>query len=218
MAKFSAYRSIVPNKDGYELIKYRPTMRPPGNVPYLVDNLWEWVRPASYPCRRTSVFASPTKELAFKSGPPKGMAFEIEFYGQPVIAQLKGFTDSKYHPECKSLKKLLINLLRKESNEWWMDWNLQKKSQVCQLWFPCLRREEVEELFKTVPLLQAIKGEVQSKISYWNDVELVDIEDPKLPDLEGEIFFEARDGYRLLKKDESLMKEFENKLGGMLNR
>lgn len=216
MGRFTAYRSIVPKKDGYELIKYRPTMRPPRNVPYLVDNLWEWVRPESYPCRRTSVFASLTKELAFKSGPKGGMAFEIEFNGQPVIAQLKGFTDSKYHPECKSLKKLLINLLRKESNEWWPDWDLKKKSQVCQLWFPCLRRQEVEELFENVPLLQVIKKEVQTNVTYWNNVELVDIEDPRLPDHEGEIFFEARDGYRLLKTDESLMKELENKLGGLL--
>ena len=28
-----------------ELHKYRNTMRPPGNVPYVVDNLREWKRP-----------------------------------------------------------------------------------------------------------------------------------------------------------------------------
>lgn len=71
-------------------------------------------------------------------------------------------------------------------------------------------------MFENVPLLQVIKEEVLAKISYWNDVELVDIEDTRLPDHEGEIFFEARDGYRLLKTDESLMKELENKLGGLL--
>ena len=43
-------------------------------------------------------------------------------------------------------------------------------------------------MFENVPLLQVIKEEVLAKISYWNDVELVDIEDTRLPDHEGEIF------------------------------
>lgn len=40
------------------------TRRTPGNVPYLVDNLWEYLRSENFPSRRHAVYASPTPELA----------------------------------------------------------------------------------------------------------------------------------------------------------
>jgi hypothetical protein len=43
------------------------TRRPPSNVPYIVDNLWEWKRPEGYPNRRYSVFCSPSPEIARES-------------------------------------------------------------------------------------------------------------------------------------------------------
>lgn len=40
---------------------YKPhaTVRPPGNIPYVVVNLWEWKRPLAFPNRRFSAFDSP---------------------------------------------------------------------------------------------------------------------------------------------------------------
>lgn len=52
---------------------YQRTMRPPGNVPYVVDNLWEWKRPERCADRRRSAFGSPRADLARKSGPEDGI-------------------------------------------------------------------------------------------------------------------------------------------------
>ena len=67
--------------------KAKNTMRPPGNVPYIVDNLWEWKRPKGYPNRRYSVFASPKPSLASASGPEGGTVYRVEFEGKYKLCQ-----------------------------------------------------------------------------------------------------------------------------------
>jgi len=49
-----------------EAQKYRRagTIRIPSSVPYVVDNLWEWLRPVGMPSLRHAVYASPAPELA----------------------------------------------------------------------------------------------------------------------------------------------------------
>jgi hypothetical protein len=40
------YRAVSKTKEvKNKLFVPHSTMRPPGNVPYIVDNLWEWARP-----------------------------------------------------------------------------------------------------------------------------------------------------------------------------
>lgn len=114
----------------FEEIEDRDTRRPPSNVPYVVDNLWEWARPdrpEAYPDRRKSKFASPKPDQALRSadlledclassdvskenlradGLPEEcleQVFRVEFVGDPVIAQLPGVDDAKNHPDCKRL-------------------------------------------------------------------------------------------------------------------
>jgi hypothetical protein len=53
------YRREQTNSNSLDIRFRQTTRRPPGNIPYIVDNLWEWMRPDSFPCRRHSVFASP---------------------------------------------------------------------------------------------------------------------------------------------------------------
>jgi len=193
------YRSInVENANFKRDYNFRDTMRPPGNIPYIVDNLWEWKRPEEFPNRRFSAYTSPNPELALKLGPENGTIFEIQFTGVYKIAQLTQYTDSKFHPECKTLKNKIINLLKQETGEWWLNWDNKKKQKISPLWMPCLRKNEVEDLFNTVPYLQSIKKQVKSFIAYWDNVNLVDFGEGILSDLEGEIFFEARGGYRLV--------------------
>ena len=43
------------------------TIRVPSNVPYVVDNLWESLRPKNMPSRRHAIYASPTPELALQN-------------------------------------------------------------------------------------------------------------------------------------------------------
>lgn len=198
MQKVKLYRSVEEKAGNEELFyPYRDTMRAPGNVPYIVDNLWEWSRPVDFPCRRHAVYASTSPQLALKSGPKGGKAYHIKFFGKVKIAQLKGYSDSKNHPDCKLLKKTIINLLKESIGDWWLDWDLDSKKQIGHLWMPCLRKREVEHLFAYVPELHNIRSKIFSAITYWNNVELIDVDQESLPDKEGEVFFEAKDGYQL---------------------
>ena len=110
--KGKIYRSEIPkSRTSENPHQSRSTTRPPGNVPYLVDNLWEWKRPDEFPNRRHSVYASPSQESARSSGPNNGTVYCVEFVGNYKICQLKELADSKFHHECKSLPKILIDSL-----------------------------------------------------------------------------------------------------------
>ena len=104
-SRFKIYRAVEPELEKTpQFKKYHNTMRPPRNVPYLVDNLWEWKRPKNYPNRRFSAYASPTAQLALQAA-EGGTAYTIEFNGIYKLCQVKGYKDSRNHPDCKKLKK-----------------------------------------------------------------------------------------------------------------
>jgi len=177
----------------------RPTLRPPGNVPYVVDNLWEWTRPDGYPNRRLSAFANPRPDLALAALNGPGVAYRVAFLGTPVVAQLVAHSadadvrDAKFHRDCKDLRKCLGRLLGEE----WFGQPLNRKQDVAALWAPCLSKEEVEALFEQSDLLWAGRDEIREAVRYWDDVVLVD-DLEHLPDPQGEIVFEYPDGYELV--------------------
>lgn len=209
MQKIEFYRAVKEKPGDEELFyPYRDTMRAPGNVPYIVDNLWEWARPDGFPCRRHAAYASPSPQLALQSGPEGGKVYRIDFLGELKIAQLNGYSDSKYHPDCKLLKKIVIRLLKESAGDW-LDWNLDWKKDIGQLWMPCLRKGEVESLFSNISELSRIRSKVYSSIAYWNDVELIDIHQEAFSDKEGEIFFEAKGGYQLVDTKEAKIRDFK---------
>jgi len=203
------FRSVKPKEDTTtRLHEYRNTMRPPGHVPYVVDNLWEWKRPDGYPNRRFSVFASPQEALAREAGSCEGTVYRVHLNGRYRLCQLQRYKDSKDHPECSSLKKLLLELIGQD----WID-NRQTgregtpgnlfipKEEAGRLWIPCLTKNEVEQLFAEVAMLQRIREEIDHAITYWDNIVLVNPGDP-IPDKEGELFFEAEDGYYLRNIDD----------------
>lgn len=185
------FRSVPQETDLHAVIRTQTaTMRPPGNVAYVVDNLWEWKRPPQFPSRRFAAFASPSSALAAACGPPGGAVGRIRFLGAFQLCQLQGWADSKLHPECKSLPKLLLHELGRD----WVSAPLAHKQAAGQLWFPSLTADEVEGLFAHVPKLQCLRTTIEAAIRYWDSVVLV--EDPAvLPTAEGEVFFTAEDGY-----------------------
>lgn len=187
------FRAVLATTDIKQLQKYRQTMRPPGNVAYIINNLWEWKRPESYPNRRYSVFASPSVDRALQSAEKNAIAYKVSIIGNYKMCQLKDIEDSKYHPDCKKLRKLLFKKLGQQ----WIDGGLDSKSDAGRLWMPCLRKEEVDALFEKIDVLKKIRREIYNAITYWDDVLLVKPGEP-LSDHKGEIFFEAFDGYRLL--------------------
>jgi hypothetical protein len=171
----------------------RPTRRAPGNVPYVVDNLWEWSRPEEFPSRRHCVCASPSAALAQQLGGTSGGAvFTVGNLVGAKVAQIPQ-KDAKFHPDATSLHKTLVKLLT-------LAWlgsdgtaaDLLEKQAIARLWMPCLPREEAMALFENSPRLKAIEEELRQKIRFWDDAKLVAPGDgDDWPFDDGEIFFEA---------------------------
>lgn len=134
---------------------------------------------------------SPTPDLAKKSGPKDGKVFKVEFQGGYKICQLKQYNDSKDHPECRSLRALVLKKLGQK----WLDSDLISKTNAGRLFIPCLQKEEVEAVFDTDPILKDFKAEVYDSIRYWEDISL--IEKPNDMNSTGELFFHTTDGYYL---------------------
>ena len=173
--------------------EYKKTMRPPVNVPYVVDNLWEWKRPEGFPSRRLSVYASPSPTLARKLGTKGSDVFLVKFARRCKLAQVIGYEDSKEHPDCRNLRKLLLKSLGQE----WIDGSMTQKERAGRLWLPCLSKDEVESLFREVDILKRLRDRVFEAVTYWNDVILLK-DGEGIPDPNGEVFFEAEHGYKLV--------------------
>lgn len=174
-----------------ELLPPRSTARPPGNVPYVVDNLWAWARPSHMPCRRHAVYASPNPALALASGADGSSAFRVELPGRFKAAQLLSNTDSKHHPECRALRRWLL----KHLGQSWIEASAQARQALAPLWMPCLQAVETDEILEMADNLDA--RALAAKIRYWDDVRLIETTDDIDPEA-GEIFFEPLDGYRLV--------------------
>lgn len=169
------YRCQIPSPGiTTDLQKLHNTVRPPGNVPYIIDNFWEWKRPDSFPDRRHAVFASPTPELAQQCGPINGQVYRVEFVGDFKLVQLLEFEDSKLHPNVESLRRDLFNLL----GYGWLSCPINVKVEIGRLWLPCLTKNEVAELFESVPCLNKIRDSMSDSINYWNEVVSVGRDDP----------------------------------------
>lgn len=145
-----------------------------------------------YPGKRFSVYASPQESIAKKSGQKNGTTYKVELKGKYKLCQVQGYEDSKYHPDCKKLRKLLFKTLEQH----WLDGKLKDKEVSGKLWIPCLNRDEMNYLFGSNEKLRKIRDEVYNAITYWNNVVLIKNNMP-LPDPTGELFFEAKDGYYL---------------------
>ena len=164
----------------------KTTRRIPQNVPYVVDNLWEWARPEGYPSRRFAVCGSPTPEASGKSAIHADKLYRIDPPENALVVQLKGIEDAKFHPDCKSLKRTLTSSLTKMG---WTEKPLEEKRKIAPLWAPGLTKEEVESLFSEEPLM-SIRNEIWNAVTFWKDLRRLD----SVGDLEdkvGEIFFEA---------------------------
>jgi len=167
----------------------RSTRRVPGNVPYVVDNLWEWVRPEHFPSRRHCVCASPKYGLALAfGGSSAGTVYRIEQLTGAKVAQIQE-QDAKLHKDAKSLHKTLLSLLDTYSKNFLTSASMSEKAAIAALWMPCLSRDEVEALFKIEPLA-GIREQLLASIWLWKDAKIVTLSE-SWPFPEGEIFFEA---------------------------
>lgn len=173
----------------------RKTMRPPGNVPYFVDNIWEWLRPKGMPSRRLAAFASPSADLVANAiGGSLDDVYHVELLDAQSALQLvqsKNPRDAKYHADIKNLRDVI---LRESLGDGWAGQPLNHKGLAAALFTPCLSKNEVAEILEHSEHLNA--DTIRAVSTFWDDVEWLRPGDA-LPSQEGEIFFSG--AYKLLK-------------------
>lgn len=172
----------------------RTTLRPPGMVPYFVDNIWEWLRPANMPTRRSAAFASPSAELAANAiGGSLEDVYMIELLDGQMAVQLVRSpdpSDAKYHNDLKRLRNVV---LRESLGDEWAGKPLNLKGLAAALFTPCLSKKEVAEILGNSEYLNAAK--IRAASTFWDDVKWIDPDDVT-PSQEGEIFFSG--AYKLM--------------------
>ena len=163
--------------------KYRrSTLRLPVNVPFIIDNLWEYLRPEHMPCRRHAVFASPSPALALAccAGTNKGRGlgvYQIVISGDAKIAQL-AVKDAKFHSDIASI----VGALPKRIAEIAPDGAARQA--VAMLFLPGASKDDWSALASASAGAAALIAEMSSLSSFWREAN----EDVSLCD--GEVFFE----------------------------
>lgn len=158
-----------------------PGTRMPANVPYLVDNLWEFTRPDDMPSRRKSVYASPTAALALDGAagvmrPKDGfVACRVECRSAPKTFQLS-VADARYHPDVKKLQKAVHDKLAGS-----VPVGLDEKLALAPLFVPGMTRDELQAAMEGNAGLRELVIELAALVAVWKDT-------PNLA--EGELFFE----------------------------
>ena len=170
------------------------TSRAPSNVPYLIDNLWEWLRPSGFPSRRTAAFASPTVALAAASA--NGLAADawgVEFLdGQTAVQITNGRKpeDARYHEDIRRLTRLIVR-------DWlgtsWSGLPANNRGPEAILFLPCATKTEIGEAIAASKLLNAEM--VRENSTFWSDVTTFEGAE-SAPHPSGEIFFGG--AYRLV--------------------
>lgn len=185
------YRGIAKRYYSQEVIHHFKSKRAPSNIPYLVDNIWEWLRPEDKPSRRTAVYASPQKSLASQYATENDYVCTVGFKGGVDLVQVTNYPDAKFHPDVKNIPKLLLSYLGQQ----WLESDLEVKSEFGPLFMPLLNKEQVEKILSH-PVLVQLKQTLIKEVKFWSDVHCID-EQSLLTD--GELFFYAKDGYFLQK-------------------
>jgi len=190
------FRAIPESKLAESSAEYRrqSTLRIPSNVPYIVDNLWEWLRPDTMPSRRHAVYASGTPELALEhaSAPlAKGdcyVACRVVVGADEIrVAQLQ-VSDARNHEDIRMISRWLSRHSRE-----FTEISLAERQGLALLFSPGLRQNELEDLRQQSLLIQKLCAHVQEQSTLWSTALSV----PNATS--GELFFELLDSafYRL---------------------
>lgn len=173
--------------------KYRHDgRRLPGNIPYLVDNLWEYTRPDDKPSRRHAVYASPTPELALQNAtadglPPSGyVACRLAFHREPALMQLT-VSDARHHRDIRALQQLVNRELGEGAGD-----DLANKLPLAALFLPGVTRHELAATMADAPVLENLVRKAAAIVTFWSVT-------PDQVAQDGELFFEiASDNFYTL--------------------
>ena len=160
-------------------------MRLPVNVPYVVDNLWEWFRPASMPCRRHAVYASPTAGLALQNAATSQKraeysAYLVDISGEYVVAQLPQ-KDAREHPDIRRIQQLM-----QERQPRWAAMPWEARHRMSMLFAPGCTKEDFERLIAEDAAAASFVSDATALSTFWSDASA------KFQCNEGELFFELR--------------------------
>ena len=175
------YRAVPKESVDYtKAYRRAKTARLPGNVPYFVDNIWEFFRPLDKPSRRFAVYASPTIELALDNASAQHLKRD-EYVACKVtpLVSVKTFqlsvTDARYHPDIKNLQKLIHDYIYQMKNP-----SFEEKQFLSVLFIPSLNKDELQKAISNNVKLQALMEDALKVVSIWKDE----------PVANGELFFE----------------------------
>lgn len=167
-----------------------PTRRTPSNIPFLVDNIWEWLRPEHAPSRRHAIYASPTPELALENAsavgtdPSKYVACEIEVSGPGLVLAHLLVKDARYHDDIGKIVRHVARAMGKRFS----NMPLAEKAVHAALYMPAVSKQELAEYFEGSVAASALAQELRALSYFWQDACYT----PQ--DHNGELFFEIPAG------------------------
>lgn len=191
------FRAIPASRvaDAAKGLQRQSTIRVPSNVPYVVDNLWESLRPQNMPSRRHAIYASPTAELALQNASaPLSCGDEYvacRVVVDPVqirVAHLQ-VTDARHHNDIRLISKWVS-----QRGHALAELSLEQKHKLAPLFMPGLHRSELTSLWEANALVAELCTYVRQYSTFWTSASAV----PQPSD--GELFFELlgeTDTYRL---------------------
>ena len=146
----------------------RATVRLPSNVPYVVDNLWEFLRPQSMPSRRHSIYASPTPELARQncSGRDQGQGFcvyRLVVEGRVLLAHLS-VTDAREHADVQLTRHTVQSVVQQMA-----DASAEEKSSLGLLFLPGASRADWERARAASALAAQLIDTLSAASTFWRD-------------------------------------------------
>lgn len=160
----------------------RAETRLPGNLPYLIDNLWEYTRPTNLPSRRTAVFASPSATLALQGAiagdrtADQYHACELNFGTPPTKLMQLSVRDARYHADLPRIQKIVNQTAGN-----WFGRDADSKALLAPLFMPGTTKIELARAIEVSDELRMLVEKAAASVTMWSD----------LPDEnEGEIVFE----------------------------
>lgn len=162
------------------------TRRIPTNVPYLVDNVWELLRPEHAPSRRHAVYASPTPFLAAEnaSAGETGtdmVICELTFADPTVRMAHLPVTDARFHKDVRDLPRLAVKALGADFGAL----PLAQKLEFSPLFMPGISREEFRDAVERHPIISKFMNDACCISTFWHEAQ------PKpVLNHNGELFFE----------------------------
>lgn len=181
------YRAVA--KQGFvenKVYEGQSTKRIPSNVPYIVDNIWEWCRPENAPSRRHAVYASPTPELALQNASSVGfnpddyLVCELVFTDPNVKLAHLIIKDAREHDDISRIMRHVNSYFGKGFS----DLPLVDKVKHAPLYLPSVDKQDLEAYFQSLNDNYELANSIKIISKFWSDVTF----EPQ--NHNGELFFE----------------------------